>query len=179
MAPAAFAQSADNSGWFVGGNAGRTEIKKGTYDGGDTGYSVGGGYRWGLFPWLAVGFEVGYNDLGNIKAKNLFNNQSVVGDKSQLHGWTVGMNQRFAFGPKWYASVRGGVYGWQGHGLSNDDLTAERHDLDKVSWYAGAGAGYNFTDHLSAGLAYDHYDAKKLGVDLSTNMASANVEYRF
>ncbi|MCD7097816.1 porin family protein [Stenotrophomonas sp. MMGLT7] len=173
------AQDAGSAGWFVNGSAGRTSIKEGPYDGRDTGYSVNGGYRWGLFPWLSLGLEVGYNDLGNIEARNLFDGDQVIDDgKSQLHGWTAGVNQRFDFGPKWYASVRGGVYGWKGRGLSNDEVS-RRQDLDKLSWYAGVGAGYDFTDHLSAGVNYDYYAAKKFDVDLSTDMASLSVEYRF
>ena len=49
--PAAFAQSAPthNDGWFVNGNVGRTSIDKGPYDDHDTGYAIGGGYRWAVF----------------------------------------------------------------------------------------------------------------------------------
>ncbi|MFT4247236.1 MAG: porin family protein [Pseudomonas sp.] len=178
-APAALAQDANGSGWFVGGYAGRASIDKDDYNGSDTGYGIAGGYRWGLFEWLSLGVEVGYNDLGNIKASNLFNGDEVVQDTSKLRGWTVGINQRFNFSPRWYASLHGGLYGWKGHGLSNDDVFESRSDLDRVSWYAGAGVGYNVTDRFSIGANYDHFDAKKFDVDLSTNLASISAEYRF
>lgn len=179
-APAALAQEAPGAGWFVGGYAGRASIDKDAYNGSDTGYGIAGGYRWNvLFPWLSLGFEVGYNDLGNIKARNLFDGDPVIGDRSKLRGWTAGINQRFGFGPHWYASLRGGLYGWKGHGLSNDEVVERYEDLDKMSWYAGAGVGYNFTDHFSVGANYDHFEAKKLGIDLSTNLASISAEYRF
>ncbi|WOB27282.1 MULTISPECIES: porin family protein [Xanthomonas] len=169
----------NGSGWFVNGGVGRTSLKSGPYDGSDTGYTVSAGYRWNmLFPWLSVGLEAGYNDLGNIQAKNLFNSGAVVEDESQLRGWTVGVNQHFALGDKWYASMRGGLYGWKGQGLSNDTVS-DRSDLDKLSWYAGAGVGYNLGEHFSVGVNYDHYNAKKFDVDLSTDMASMNAEYRF
>jgi OOP family OmpA-OmpF porin/outer membrane immunogenic protein len=179
--PTAFAQSVktDNSGWFVNGNVGRTSIDKGPYDGHDTGYGVNAGYRWALNPSVALGAEVGYNDLGNIHAKNIFNSQPVIEDgKSQLHGWTAGVNGHFNMTPNWYVSARTGVYGWKGHGLSNDENPI-RKGLDDTSWYAGAGVGYDFSQNVSLGLNYDYYDAKKHSTDLSTDMVSVSAEYRF
>jgi OOP family OmpA-OmpF porin len=52
-------------------------------------------------------------------------------------------------------------------------------NLDNTSWYAGAGVGYNITQNFSLGLNYDYYDAKKHGLDLSTDMVSVSAEYRF
>ncbi|SFK46586.1 porin family protein [Rhodanobacter glycinis] len=180
-APAVFAQSAPNGngGWFVNGNVGRTSINKGPYDGHDTGYGINGGYRWAVSPSVALGAEIGYNDLGNIHAKNIFNGNRVVDrQKTQLHGWTAGVNGHFNISPNWYVSARTGIYGWKGHGLSNDDLPT-RHRLDDTSWYAGAGFGYDFTNNFSLGLNYDYYNAKKHDVDLSTDMVSVSAEYRF
>jgi OOP family OmpA-OmpF porin/outer membrane immunogenic protein len=179
--PAAFAQNAptDNGGWFVNGNVGRTSIDKGPYDNHDTGYGINGGYRWALSPSFALGAEAGYNDLGNINAKNIFNSQPVVDKgKSQLHGWTAGVNGHFNLSPNWYLSARTGIYGWQGHGLSNDQNPV-RKGLDDTSWYAGGGVGYDFSHNFSLGLNYDYYDAKKQHVDLSTDMVSVSAEYRF
>lgn len=179
--PCAFAQSAPdaNGGWFINGNVGSTSLDHGSYNGHDTGYAVDGGYRWAVNPSVALGAEVGYNDLGNIHAKNIFNSQSVVEDgKSQLHGWTAGVNGHFNVTPNWYISARTGIYGWKGHGLSNNENPVRR-GLDDTSWYAGAGFGYDFSNNVSLGLNYDHYNAKKSNVDLSTNMVSVSAEYRF
>ncbi|NID15791.1 porin family protein [Luteibacter yeojuensis] len=175
----AFAQDANGAGgWFINGNVGRTSVDKGRYDGHDTGYALNGGYRWTVSPWAALGVEAGYNDLGNIHAKNFFNGDRVVDRrKSELHGWTAGVNGHFNIDPQWYISGRAGIYAWKGHGTSNNDLN--RHDLDKTSWYAGAGVGYDFSNNWSLGINYDHYDAKKNGLDLSTNMTSVSAEYRF
>ena len=179
--PAVFAQSAptQNGGWFLNGNVGQTSINHGAYNDNDTGYGINGGYRWALNPSIALGAEVGYNDLGNIHAKNIFNSNPVVQDgKSQLHGWTAGVNGHFNVSPNWYVSARTGIYGWQGHGLSND-TNPVRKGLDDTSWYAGAGVGYDFSNNVSVGVNYDYYDAKKSGVDLSTDMVSVSAEYRF
>ena len=179
--PAAFAQNApaDNGGWFINGNIGRTAINHGPYDGHDTGYAVNGGYRWSLSPNFALGAEVGYNDLGNIHAKNIFNNQPVVADnKSELHGWTAGANAHLNLSPNWYLSGRAGLYSWTGHGLSND-VSPVRRGLNDTSWYTGAGVGYNITPNLSVGVNYDYFHAKKQSIDLSTDMVSGTAEYRF
>ena len=179
--PAVFAQSAStqNGGWFINGNVGRTAINQGPYDGHDTGYALNGGYRWSLAPNFSLGAEVGYNDLGNIHAKNVFNSQPVIAPgKAQLHGWTVGANGRFDLSPNWYVGGRAGLYSWTGHGLSND-INPINKSLSSNSWYAGAGVGYNLTSNLSVGLNYDYFDASKRNVDLSTDMVSVSAEYRF
>ena len=178
---AAFAQNAspDNGGWFVNGNVGRTSLNHGPYDDHDTGYAINGGYRWSLAPNFALGAEVGYNDLGNVHPNNIFNSQPVVDrSKSQLHGWTAGVNGHFNLTPNWYLSARTGLYSWTGHGLSND-INPVRKSLDNNSYYAGAGMGYDFSNNVSVGLNYDHYDAKKQNVNLGTNMVSVSAEYRF
>jgi OOP family OmpA-OmpF porin len=179
--PAAFAQSiaTHNDGWFVNGNVGRTSIDHGAYNDSATGYAINGGYRWALSPAVAVGAEVGYNDLGNIHAKNVFTNNNVIQDnKSELHGWTAGVNGHFNVSPDWYLSARTGIYGWKGHGLSNNSNPV-RTGLDNTSWYAGAGVGYEVSDNVSVGLNYDYFNAKKSNINLSTDMVSLSAEYRF
>ena len=178
VAAPAFAQEANGAGWFANGSVGRTSVNKDRYDGHDTGYQLNGGYRWTVSPWAAIGVEAGYNDLGNIHAKNFFNGNRVVDRrKSELHGWTAGVNGHFKIDQNWYISGRAGVYGWKGHGTESDDF--DRRNIDKTSWYAGAGVGYDFSKNWSLGVNFDHYDAKKDGLDLSTNMTSVTAEYRF
>ena len=80
--------------------------------------------------------------------------------------------------PNWYLSGRAGLYSWTGHGMDND-VNPIRKGLDDNSWYAGAGIGYNITPQLSVGVNYDYFDADKDHIDLSTDMVSASVEYRF
>ena len=181
FAASAVAQSVptQNGGWFVGGNVGRTSIDHGPYDDRSTGYGINGGYRWAVNPAVAFGVELGYNDLGNISPRNIFNDKPVVArGKADLHGWTAGVNGHFNVSPNWYVSARTGIYGWTGHGLSNDESPI-RTGLDDTSWYAGAGVGYDFSSNVSLGVNYDYFDAKKQGVNLSTDMISVSAEYRF
>lgn len=171
--------SGENGGWFVGGNVGRTAIDHGPYDDRSTGYGINGGYRWAVNPAIALGVELGYNDLGNISPKNVFNDRPIVArNKADLRGWMTGVNGHFNVSPNWYVSARTGVYLWKGHGLSNTENPI-RKGLDDTSWYAGAGVGYDFSNNVSLGVNYDYFDAKKQGVNLSTDMISVSAEYRF
>lgn len=168
-----------NSGWFVNGNAGQAYVNQGPYDGHDSAYAIHGGYRWSVAPNAALGVEAGYNDLGNIRLSNTFTTSPVVANpSSKLHGWTLGVNGHINITPNWYVSARAGIYQWKGQGLSNDTNPLYR-SLGKTDFYGGAGFGYDFSNHVSVGLDYDHYQARKNNVNLTTNMVSVSAEYRF
>ncbi|MGH8213912.1 MAG: outer membrane protein [Rhodanobacteraceae bacterium] len=165
--------------FFIDGNVGHSNVISGPNSGSDTGYAVNGGYRWSLSPNFALGAEIGYNDLGNVQIKNVFNNQPVVSDnKASLHGWTAGVNGRYNLNPNWYVSGHGGLYAWKGKGLSNDPFPVDEHNSDN-GYYAGAGFGYDFNRNFGLGLGYDYYHADKGNLNLSTNLVSVNAEYRF
>ena len=178
-----FAQDANppstDSGFFINGNVGPSNLKHGINRGNDTGYAVNGGYRWALSPNFAIGPEVGYNDLGNVRIKNVFNSNPVLAPgKASLHGWTVGANAHYDFTPNWYLSARGGLYAWNGHGLSNDIDPVDTH-RNSDGWYGGVGIGYDFSRNFGIGVGYDYYHASKGNLNLTTDMVSAQAEYRF
>jgi OOP family OmpA-OmpF porin/outer membrane immunogenic protein len=181
--PAAFAQtmpSANHDGAFIKGQVGRTHMNHDWYKGHDTGYQLTGGYRWAVGSSALLGVEGGYNDLGNIKASNVFHSGDVYNTRrSQLRGWMLGVNGHFNLTPNWFVNAHTGVYSWKGHGMSNNDTPVLHTSLDKTSWYAGAGFGYDFSNDFSLGLNYDYYRAKKDNVDLTTDMISVGGEYRF
>jgi len=165
--------------WFVNGSVGQGHINEGPYNDHPTTYAINGGYRWKVGQDLGLGVEVGYNDMGNYTLKNVFNgndvNQKDV--RNELRGWTAGVNGKINVWQGLYLSGRAGVYGWKGHGYSDQDFN--RHDLSEVDYYGGAGVGYDFNDHFGMGLSYDYYHAGKNGVHLSTDTASLTAEYRF
>ncbi|HEX5353473.1 MAG TPA: porin family protein [Rhodanobacteraceae bacterium] len=168
-----------DSGFFINGNVGPSNIKHGINNGSDTGFAVDGGYRWAVSPNFAVGPEVGYNDLGNINVTNVFNSNPVVAhNKASLHGWTAGANAHLNFMPNWYVSARGGLYAWSGHGLSNDLNPVSTH-RNSDGWFGGVGVGYDFSRHFGVGVGYDYYHASKDNLNLTTDMVSAQAEYRF
>jgi OOP family OmpA-OmpF porin/outer membrane immunogenic protein len=172
-------QPVGSGNWFIDGSAGQAHINKGPYNDHPTTYSLNGGYRWKVGQDMGLGVDVGYNDLGNFKVKNVFNSGDVnlTSRRNALRGWTAGVNGRINVWQGLYLSGRAGVYGWKGHGYSDQDIN--RHDLDKVDYYAGAGVGYDFNDHFGLGLSYDYYQAKKSNINLSTDTASLTAEYRF
>ena len=172
-------QPVGSGNWFLSGSVGQSHLYKGPYNDHPTTYAVNGGYRWKVGQDMGLGVEVGYNDLGNFKVKNAFNSNDVnlTDQRNALRGWTAGVNGRIDVYRGLYVSGRAGVYGWKGHGYSSQDIN--RHNLDKVDYYAGAGVGYDFSDQFGLGLSYDVYHAKKDGISLSTDTASLTAEYRF
>lgn len=172
-------QTIGSGNWFVDGRVGQAHVNKGPYNDHPTTYAVTGGYRWKVGEDLGLGVDAGYNDLGNFKVKNVFNSNDVnlKDQRNALRGWTAGVNGKINVWQGLYVSGRAGVYGWKGHGYANQDIN--RHDLDKVDYYAGAGVGYDINNHFGVGLAYDYYHAKKDGISLSTDTASLTTEYRF
>lgn len=172
-------QAIGSGNWFINGSVGQSHINKGPYNDHPTTYALTGGYRWKVGQDMGLGVDIGYNDLGNYKLKNAFNSNPVnlTSRRQALRGWTAGVNGKVNVYRGLYISGRTGVYGWKGDGYSNQDIN--RHHLDKVDYYAGAGVGYDFSDHFGLGLSYDYYHAGKDGVRLSTDTASLTAEYRF
>jgi len=168
-----------DSGFFVNGSVGHSYFGSGQNKGSDTGYQINGGYRWALAPGFALGPEIGYNDLGNIRVKNVFNSQPVVSDnKASLHGWNVGANAKYNFTPNWYVAARTGLYAWDGDGMSRG-LTPISTGRSGDGYYGGLGVGYDFSRRFGVGIGYDYYRAKKHDVNLSTGLLSAQAEVRF
>lgn len=172
-------QAIGSGNWLIAGSVGQAHVNKGPYNDHPTTYAITGGYRWKVGEDLGLGVDAGYNDLGNFKLKNAFNDDPVnlKAQRNVLRGWTAGVNGKINVWQGLYISGRTGVYGWKGHGYANQDIN--RHDLDKVDYYAGAGVGYDINNHFGVGLAYDYYHAKKDGISLSTDTASLTAEYRF
>jgi opacity protein-like surface antigen len=168
-----------DSGFFVNANGGHSYFGNGRNSGSDTGFAVNGGYRWALGSNFALGPEIGYNDLGNIKINNVFTSHPVIKHgRSSLHGWTVGADAHYNVNPHWYVSGRTGLYRWSGHGFTNELRPTNRHH-NANGYYAGVGVGYDFNRRLGVGIGYDYYHAEKHQVNLTTRLLSAQLEYRF
>jgi opacity protein-like surface antigen len=179
----AHAQGANSPGtdssFFVNGTVGHSYFGSGQNSGSDTGYAINGGYRWAVTPNFAIGPEIGYNDLGNIRLKNTFSSQPVVAPgKASLHGWTVGANAKYGFASNWYASARAGLYEWSGQGMTRDITPVLKH-RSSDGYYGGVGVGYDFNRNFGVGLDYDYYRAKKNDINLSTGVLGVNAEVRF
>lgn len=172
-------QAIGSGNWLIDASVGQAHINQGPYGSHPTTYSLSGGYRWKVGEDLGLGLDVGYNDLGNFKLKNAFNSNPVnlTTQRQALRGWTAGANGRINVWQGLYISGRAGIYGWKGDGYSDQDIN--RHHLNKVDYYGGAGVGYDFNQHFGVGLSYDYYHASKNNLNLSTDTASVTAEYRF
>ena len=186
------ADAAYNGGYFINGGVGRTEVNKSPFDTNDTGYTLNGGYRWGLF-----GVEIGYTDLGSYKQNVPVVNTPVgpnagtqvvtsANVKAKVHGPTLGGNVHIPVGDNFYVSGRAGIYHFNGEAQvpsgvidSTGNAVILRTSTDGYKPYGGVGVGYDFSSNVSLGVNYDYYSAKKSDFDLSSKMLSVNAEYRF
>ena len=64
--------AADQSGFFINGNVGQSNLSKGAYDDDDTGFGANVGYRWAVAPNVLLGVEGGYTDLGEFATKGRY-----------------------------------------------------------------------------------------------------------
>ncbi len=169
--------AADNSGFFINGNVGQTNLSKGIYDDDDTGYSINGGYRWAVAPNLLLGVEGGYADLGEFSTKNSFRGDGL--GNAEVKGWNAGVNAHYNVTNNWYLSGRAGFFRADVKGAYLADGATRFVDDNSNSWYAGAGFGYDFSNNFSVGLNYDYYKTDKHNLKLDPDLVSVSAEYRF
>jgi OOP family OmpA-OmpF porin/outer membrane immunogenic protein len=166
----------NNSGFFINGNVGDSNVSKGLYDDDDTGFGANVGYRWAVAPNVLIGIEGGYTDLGSISPKK----QYQAAPDAELSGWNIGANGHFNITPNWYVSGRAGWFRGDIKGGYLDPTGGlVRVDDTSNKWYAGAGFGYDFSNNFGVGLNYDYYKAEKGNLDLNADMISVSAEYRF
>jgi OOP family OmpA-OmpF porin len=191
---AVMAQGLD--GFFVNGAVGSSKTDANPFhndaynrfDDNSNAFDLNVGYRWDWF-----GVELGYFDPSDYHTtlKVPFSSQpdEAFARTGHVHGLTAGVNVHYDFAPHWYVSGRVGAYRWHGsednYSGFNDIGTGGpifTHDTGShTDWYAGAGVGYDFTQHFGIGVAYDRYKAVSHddGIDLTSRMWSATAEYRF
>jgi len=178
LATVSAAHAADQSGFFVNGNVGQSNLSKGAYDDDDTGFGANVGYRWAVAPNVLLGIEGGYTDLGKFSTKSR-DNALGLGD-AELKGWNIGANGHFNVTDNWYVSGRAGWFRPDIKGGYLDSTGAPvRVDDTSNKWYAGAGFGYDFNTNFSVGLNYDYYKADKDNLKLDADLVSVSAEYRF
>jgi opacity protein-like surface antigen len=182
------AENGDNSGFFVNGNVGRSDLSKGAYNDDDTGYAANVGYRWAVAPNFLLGVEGGYTKLGKFDPKSAYDGAGL--DRADVKGWNLGVNGHFNLSPNWYVSARGGYFRGDVTGdqiisitppVAGGTQTVLVNHVDSTSnkYYAGAGFGYDFSNNLSVGLNYDYYKTDKDGLTLDPSLVSVSAEYRF
>ncbi len=171
------AADGDTGGFFINGNIGRSELNKGIYDDNDTGYGLNLGYRWAFSPYVALGVEAGYTDLGKFRTSSAYNGLGI-GD-AKVRGWTAGVNGHFNINPQWYVSARGGFFRGDVKAAYLSNTTPIYFNDTSNKYYAGVGFGYDFSNNASIGLNYDYYKTDSHGLNLDPSMLSVGAEYRF
>lgn len=171
------AADGDHGGFFVNGNIGRSDLSKGVYNDNDTGYGVNLGYRWALSPYVALGVEGGYTDLGSFSPSSAYAGQGI--SNAKVHGWTAGVNGHFNLSPEWYVSARGGLFRGDVKAAYLPGATPVYVDDTSNKYYAGVGFGYDFSTNASIGLNYDYYKTDTHGLNLDPDIVSVSAEYRF
>ncbi len=170
--------AAEQSGFFINGNVGESNLSKNLYDDSDTGFGGNVGYRWAVGPSVLLGVEGGYTDLGKFSTKDRYRGLGL--SDAELNGWNLGVNGHFNITDNWYISGRTGWFRGDAKG-GYIDTSGDVIHVDDTSnkWYAGAGFGYDFSNNFGIGLNYDYYKADQNHLDLSVDLISVSAEYRF
>src|SRR5579871_2284229 len=143
--------AADQSGFFINGNVGESNLSKGVYDDSDTGFGANVGYRWAVSPSVLLGVEGGYTDLGSFSTKSRYDGLGLR--DAEVKGWNLGVNGHLNVTDNWYVSGRTGFYRADIKGAYLDASgNAVGVDDNANKWYAGAGFGYDFNTNFSVGL---------------------------
>ena len=170
-----YAHAASDDRFFVDGSVGRASNSNGESD--STVSQLDVGYRWSWF-----GLDVGYVDLSRANTPIRKDQQGVVpyiyryGSKES--GVTLDASGRWQIADHWYYEVRAGLYSWHNTFYQTYYAPTASHSKSSqsaVSWNAGLGVGYNFTENFSLGLRYDAYH----GNDQTTTPLSLTAEVRF
>jgi OmpA-OmpF porin, OOP family len=173
--PALQAHASDTSGWFANVGVGSTHFKAKadgySFSDNTTGTMFNVGWRKGV-----IGVEAGYTDLGSVSYSDGYGDSVKV----SADGFTAGLNLHYNVNEKFYVGGRGGAFFWTAKDhynvpgyLSGSDSTSS------TGWYAGVGAGYNFTPNWSAAVNYNYYDMNKSGGSVKSDMYGVSLEYSF
>ncbi|MFC5743803.1 outer membrane protein [Dyella tabacisoli] len=191
-ATTSFAADTIDGSFFVNGNLGQSEYRASRHDWSDrsdTAAAVRFGYTW--YNTVDFGVEGGYVDLGKLTNKYdaLFYN---VSQSVKVKGFLLGANGKYRFAGDWYVSAHGGWFGSKTDfqtrvNFPNAGASSYSTNDTGNGWYAGVGAGYDFTPNFSLGVNYDNYHAKSnvrignVSQDITGNvgMYSVFAEYRF
>src|SRR5690242_14534743 len=180
-----------NGAFFINAGVGQATYHVGEAGGGDyaqddsdTATALRLGYLW--HGPVDFGMEGGYVDLGELKA-SLISGAVLQEARVNARGWLLGATGKYHVADRWFVSARGG---WLHTTRDVDyrvstpvDATGGSSSVHGDGWYAGLGAGYDFSSRFSLGVSYDNYhvEAKTGDVSADANVGSWMVmaEYRF
>lgn len=162
-----------HTGLYMNGSIGQANVDDNGLDDSDTSFGIGAGYR----LWENFGFEIGYQDLGQMgeSAGNL--RASVEAD-----GFYAGLSGKIPLydgSTGFYLSARGGGYWYDITGRLSDGTTSVRFDEGDNDFYFGIGGGYDFNEQFGVGLGYDIYQLGDGDTEFNFDVISLAGEVRF
>jgi OmpA-OmpF porin, OOP family len=148
------------------------------------------GYLWnaGTISW---GVEAGYVDLGKVTGYNNYAVYDAGGPYDPLrvnlktYGELLGGNFKLHYGDYgWFLSARGGWFHSQTTAHVRDQLgyASASSSSSGDGFYAGIGAGYDFSRNMGISLNYDLYQSRASGIydgRFNTSVYGGTFEYRF
>lgn len=167
------AQLLAHTGLYVDGAIGQSYVDDEGVDDNDLAFKIGAGYR----IWDNFGFEIGYQDLGEMGE-----NFTDVGVNVEVDGFYAGLAGKIPLydgATGWFLSARGGGYWYDVTARIDDGTTDIRIDDGDNDFYFGVGGGYDFNEQFGVGLAYDIYQVGDNDAEFNFDTISLTGEVRF
>lgn len=135
------------SGLYIGGSMGGTEISEEGLDDSATGYKVFAGYNFGMVPVVNLAAEVNYIDFGSF--------DSDQGISVDVTAWTLSALLGFDLGPI-------GVFGKAGYFMWDTDVESASEDGTDPAY--GVGAKFQLGS-IALRAEYEIYDVDGTDID--------------
>jgi OOP family OmpA-OmpF porin len=151
-----------DSGWYVGGNLGQSDVDSTGFSEKDTSFKILGGYQINR----NFGVEVGYTDFGKAEQGGI----TFKGNAIELVGvGTLPINEKFGvFGKLGFA---------RGDGEASNGVVTVSDDSVEVTY--GIGVKYNITPVFAVTAEYQKYPDFANDSDTDVSVMSIGVIYRF
>ncbi len=136
------------SGLYIGGSVGTTEVSEEGLDDSATGYKVFGGYNFGMVPLVNLAAEINYIDFGSF--------DSDIGDVSvDVTAWTLSGLLGVDLGPV-------GLFAKAGYFAWDSDVGSASEDGNDPAY--GVGAKFQIGS-FAVRAEYEIYEADEVDID--------------
>lgn len=169
------AQLLAHTGLYMDGAIGQAYVDDEGLDDDDIAFKIGAGWR----LWENFGFEVGYQDLGEMGEEVAIGGLTASIEVDGFYAGLSGKIPLYDAGTGFYLSARGGGYWYDVTGRLRDGTTSVRVDEGDNDFYFGIGGGYDFNEQFGVGLGYDIYQVGEDDAEFNFDTISLTGEVRF